>query len=67
MSRVSVNPEILHWARERAGVSVDVLGHLFPKFEQWETGEVKPTLKQLEALAKKTLDPTGIFLSGYTT
>lgn len=61
MSRVSVNPEILHWARERAGVSVDVLGHLFPKFEQWETGEVKPTLKQLEALAKKTLTPLGYF------
>lgn len=61
MSRVSVNPEILHWARERAGVSMVALIHRFPKFAQWETGEVKPTLKQLEALAKKTLTPLGYF------
>jgi Zn-dependent peptidase ImmA (M78 family) len=61
MTRVAINPEILHWACERAGVPIDALIHRFPKFEQWESGEAKPTLRQLEALAKKTLTPLGYF------
>jgi Zn-dependent peptidase ImmA (M78 family) len=61
MTRVAINPEILHWACDRSGVPVDALIHLFPKFEQWESGEAKPTLRQLEALAKKTLTPLGYF------
>ncbi len=59
MNRVSVKPEILHWARERAGMPVDALLRRFPRFEQWETGEVKPTLKQLERFARATYIPVG--------
>ena len=33
----------------------------FPRLTQWENGEVQPTIKQLEALAKKTWTPLGYF------
>jgi ribosome-binding protein aMBF1 (putative translation factor) len=47
VNRVAIKPEILRWARERAGRSTESLTAKFPKLEQWERGEVKPTLKQL--------------------
>ena len=59
MSRVTVKPEILRWARERADRSVESLRVRFPKYEQWERGEAAPTLKQLEAFAKATHVPVG--------
>ena len=59
MSRVGVKPELLRWARERSGRSVDELRSRFPKFDAWEEGEVLPTLKQLEASAKATYTPIG--------
>ncbi len=64
MNRVPVQPDLLRWARERAGYSVDMLIGRFPKFEDWERGEVRPTLKQLEAFAKATHTPVGfLFLA----
>ena len=64
MSRVPVEPDLLRWARERAGYSAEALAHRFPKYEGWERGEVKPTLKQLEAFAKATRTPVGfLFLA----
>jgi transcriptional regulator with XRE-family HTH domain len=59
MSRVTVKPEILRWARERAARSVESLRGRFPKYELWERGEAAPTLKQLEAFAKATSVPVG--------
>jgi len=61
MSRVDVKPELIRWARERSGITPDVLLKRFPKLEQWEREELRPTLKQLENLAKKTLTPLGYF------
>ena len=61
MNRVPVQPKLLHWARERAGYSADVLAHRFPKLDAWERGEVQPTLKQLEDFAKATHAPVGFF------
>lgn len=61
MSRVVVKPELVRWARERSGLAVVDLVSFFPKFEQWERGEAQPTLRQLEALSKKTLTPLGYF------
>ena len=64
MSRVTVKPEILRWARERADRSVESLRSRFPRYERWERGEAAPTLKQLEAFAKATYVPVGyLFLS----
>ena len=61
MNRVPVQPKLLRWARERAGHSTDALARRFPKLNEWERGEVQPTLKQLEAFAKATHAPVGFF------
>ena len=62
-SRVAVKPELLKWARVRAGIDVDQLARnrKFSKYREWENGEVQPTLKQLEDFAKKTHAPIGYF------
>ena len=59
--RVDVKPELLRWARERAGIEPDVLVKRFPKYREWESGQKQPTLKQLEKLAKVTRAPIGSF------
>lgn len=61
MHRVPVQPKLLRWAHERAGHSTDALARRFPKLNEWERGEVRPTLKQLEAFAKATHAPLGFF------
>src|SRR5713101_7631704 len=59
MIRVEIKPELLSWARERAGLEVDSLSHRFPKLAAWEEGTVRPTLKQVEDFAKATHTPVG--------
>lgn len=61
MNRVNVKPDLFRWARERSGLDVAALTERFPKYESWETGELQPTLKQLEDLARKTFTPFGYF------
>lgn len=51
----------MRWARERARLSVDALESKFPHLAAWESGEKKPTLKQLETYAKATRTPVGYF------
>lgn len=51
MIRVEINPELLSWARERAGYDLDALAHRFPKPTAWERGTAKPTLKEIEEFA----------------
>lgn len=58
---VDVSPSRFRWARERARMTSAVLARRFPKLEQWESGEVRPTLKQLENFAKATYAPIGFF------
>lgn len=57
--RVEVKPELLSWARERAGYDLVALAHRFPKLAEWERGVVQPTLKQLEDFARATHTPIG--------
>ncbi len=59
MNRVAVRPELLRWARNRAGRDVASLLKPFPTLEAWESGDVQPTLKQLERFAKATRTPVG--------
>ena len=59
MKRVEVKPELFVWARKRARLSVKALARRFPNIETWESGSVKPTLKQLENFAKATFTPIG--------
>lgn len=59
MNRVAVAPGMLAWACERAGISIVNLEERFPRLAAWDTGEAQPTLKQLEAFAKKVHVPVG--------
>jgi Zn-dependent peptidase ImmA (M78 family) len=52
MTRIPVNPELLIWARERAGLDSIELAGRFPKLIEWESGELQPTLRQLEDFAR---------------
>jgi Zn-dependent peptidase ImmA (M78 family) len=59
MIRVEIKPELLSWARERAGFDPGALANRFPKLAEWERGEAKPTLKQIEKFASATHTPIG--------
>ena len=59
MIRVEIKPELLSWARERAGYDPDALAPRFPKLSAWERGTAKPTLKQIEKFAAATHTPVG--------
>lgn len=61
MIRAEVRPELLRWAAERSGRDPDWLSARFPKRERWETGDERPTLKQLEDYARATYTPFGYF------
>ncbi len=60
MSKVAVKSDLISWARERSGLTINALVKRFPKFRDWERGEAL-TLRQLEALAKTTSTPLGYF------
>lgn len=60
-TRVEISPELLTWARQRSGLSVDDLSARFPKLSAWEHGEQFPTLKQLENYAQATHTAVGLF------
>jgi Zn-dependent peptidase ImmA (M78 family) len=60
--RVEVRPELLVWARERAGLSTDDLARRFPRLFEWEAGRIAPTLRQLERFATATKAPLGYLL-----
>src|SRR5829696_5934455 len=50
-----INPHVLAWARDRAGLSVDDVAARMNKdvatVESWEKGDSAPTYSQLERLA----------------
>ena len=50
--RANVKPEMLRWARERAGLKTDELRRRFPRYPAWERGERPPTRPQLEKFAR---------------
>jgi Zn-dependent peptidase ImmA (M78 family) len=66
--RVDVSTEVLSWAKARSGLDEDEFARRFPKFALWVRGDAKPTLKQLEAFARRTHTPLGfMFLEGPPT
>lgn len=60
-----VEPSLLIWARESAGLTVDKsakkLGVKPKRLESWESGEKRPTLKQLRKLGKVYKRPIAVF------
>lgn len=59
MIRAEVRPELIRWARERAGLPIAGLLRRFPRLEAWESGAASPTLHQVEDFAKATHAPVG--------
>ena len=59
MNRVAIQPKLLRWACDRAGLDRADLEHKFPHLAAWEEGTAQPTLKQLEAFARATYTPVG--------
>ncbi len=58
---MDIQPEFFSWACERARLDPIVLCHRFENYPEWERGEKKPTMKQLEAFANATYTPIGYF------
>lgn len=61
---VTVNPELLRWAIDRAGLQVEDLVNVqdFKKLPDWLDGKANPTFRQLEKFSKKTMAPFGYLL-----
>ena len=60
-----INPDILKWARERSGYTVETIAAFLKKetsiVNSWESGERAPTYIQLEKLADKYKRPIALF------
>lgn len=59
-----INPKIISWARQRAGLDEDMLAQKLhikdvQKIIKWEKGITKPTFKQAQEIANKTNIPFG--------
>lgn len=60
MTRVTVSESVLRWALDRSG-RPEGIEEKFPKLARWLQGEDRPTLRQLEQLARATWTPLGYF------
>lgn len=58
-TEVNIKPEILQWAVERAGLTLDDIAKSFPMVSEWFLGEKKPTVKQLEDFSHRVHIPFG--------
>jgi Zn-dependent peptidase ImmA (M78 family) len=61
MERIKIQRKFLLWALERCGKTEDAMQRKFPKIAEWLSGDVYPTLKQLESFAAATYTPLGYF------
>ena len=55
----NINLAILRWAFQRAGYSEEKAKKVFPKLEDWLSGEKLPTISQLQKFASKFFVPFG--------
>ena len=60
VDRVAIAPELLTWARDRAGLSIADMSKRFPRIAQWEAGDLRPTMRQLEDFANAAHVPLGM-------
>jgi Zn-dependent peptidase ImmA (M78 family)/transcriptional regulator with XRE-family HTH domain len=58
---IPVNKNLIVWARERAGLTLDEAGEKFHNIAAWEAGEASPTYPQLEQLADALKLPIAVF------
>lgn len=56
-----INPDIVTWARERAGLSLQEALGKFSHIQEWEAGTALPSYPQLEKLADEFKVPVAVF------
>jgi len=60
-----VNPALLKWARDQSGYSLrelaKAIGVSDDRIQAWEQGERRPTVRQIQTLAKRLRRPFGVF------
>lgn len=61
-TRISIPPQILTWAIDRAGYDLAEFEIRVPNVKNWLSGKKEPTVKQLEDFAKKVHIPFGYLL-----
>jgi Zn-dependent peptidase ImmA (M78 family) len=61
MTRVQIQPRLLEWAKDRAGLSPGVVRSRFAKYDEWLIGTLHPTFKQLQDFARATHTAIGCF------
>ncbi|MEO0532212.1 MAG: DNA-binding protein, partial [Planctomycetota bacterium] len=54
--RIDIKPELLQWAVDRSGKPKEEYRE---RVTDWLSGDVKPTLRQLEAFARRAMVPLG--------
>lgn len=59
VARIKVEQKIFEWATQQTDKSFDDIDNKFPKFEEWVTGEIQPTLNQLIEFSSFTKIPFG--------
>lgn len=59
--QIPINPTLLIWARERAGMSREEAAQRFKKLAEWEAGKSSPTYPQLEQLSDTLKVPIAVF------
>ena len=59
--QLPINPAILFWARQRAGLTREQAAKKFARIAEWESGELAPTYPQLEQLADALKVPIAVF------
>lgn len=58
--RMVINPELIRWARERAGYSLEAAEAHFPHIRSWESGDQAPRYIQLEKIADRFRVPISV-------
>lgn len=59
--QIPINPAVLVWARQRAGLSLEEAAQKFRRIADWEAGLSSPTYPQLEQLADTLKVPIAVF------
>ena len=59
--QIPINPALLVWARQRAGLSSEEAAQKFKRIEEWEAGASAPTYPQLEQLSDTLKVPIAVF------
>jgi len=61
VTKVAVRESVMRWALSRSNLTQQRLASRFPRIQEWIDGTTRPTLRQVERLAKATRTPLGYF------